>query len=386
MFLAADRTGMTVSTRASGGRATHASRAYVGYRGGLRVIDEPGPAAGTATPALEGRDVECVAAVGETVLAGTFEDGLFRSTNAGDDFERVGEDGIEPDAVTAVAVSPHDPDVVWVGTEPSRVFQSRDGGSSFERLSEFDGVPSATEWSFPPRPETHHVRWIEPAPDDPDRWYVGIEAGALLVTEDGGETWMGRPPGSRRDNHTLATHPEAPDRVYAAAGDGYAESTDRGASWRTVHEGLEHRYVWGLAVDPGDPDAVIVSAAADANAAHRRGEAYLYRKRPARDVASTAGSDAASEAAVDATSRAAGDAASEAESSGSAGATWERLDDRGVSTGTGTHRAVLAGGRAPGEVWLCHDDGLHVTTDGGDCFTRVPVDLPAAVPRALAVV
>lgn len=370
MFLATDRTNMTVSTRFPSGRTTHASRAYAGYRVGLHVIDGLGTAAGTATLALGGRDVECAAAVGETVLVGTFDGGLFRSTNAGDDFERVGGDGIGPDAVTAVAVSPHDSDVVWVGTEPSRVFRSRDGGSSFERLSKFDGVPSATEWSFPPRSETHHVRWIEPAPDDPDRWYVGIEAGALLVTADGGETWIDRPPGSRRDNHTLATHPEAPDRVYAAAGDGYAESTDLGASWRTVHGGLEHRYVWGVAVDPGDPDTVLVSAAAGANAAHRRGEAYLYRKRPDRGGTRTAG----------------GDAASEAGSSGSADATWERLDGRGVPTGSGTHRAVLAGGRAPGEIWLCHDDGLHVTTDGGDSFDRVPVDLPTAVPRALAVV
>lgn len=371
----------TRTTRSA--QTTHASRVYVAYRGGLYVVDgsdsgvepsetsEPSKSAPTATVALEGCDVECLAATGTTVLAGTFDAGLFRSTDAGDTFERVGEGesseradegGIGPDAVTAVTVSPHDPDVVWVGTEPSRIFRSTDGGDSFERLSGVTEVPSASEWSFPPRPETHHVRWIEPAPDDPERWYVGIEAGALLVTEDGGETWIDRPSGSRRDNHTLATHPRAPGRVYAAAGDGYAESADRGISWRTNHEELDHRYVWGLAVDPGDPDTVLVSAASGANAAHRRGEAFLYRKQPSGDAGGRGGTE------------------------DPANATWERLDGRGVPTGSGTHRAVLAGGRDAGEVWLCHDGGLYVTADGGDSFEPVPVDLPTKVPRALAVV
>jgi len=119
-------------------------------------------------------------------------------------------------------------------------------------------------WSFPPRPDTHHVRWIEPCPADPERWFVGVEAGALVVTPDGGETWVDRPEGSRRDNHALATHPDAPNLVYAAAGDGFAESGDRGDSWRVVDRGLDHGYVWGLAVDPGDPETALVSAASGA--------------------------------------------------------------------------------------------------------------------------
>jgi hypothetical protein len=45
-------------------------------------------------------------------------------------------------------------------------------------------------------------------------------------------------------------------------------------------EGLQHRYLVSVAVDPADPDTVIVSAASGPFVAYRpqRAEAYLYRK------------------------------------------------------------------------------------------------------------
>lgn len=357
------------------------TRVYAGYDDGLRTVD---PETGTVSLRLADRAVECLSVVPDAepvdgerptagspadarVLVGTFDAGLFRSTDGGASFERVaaetlGPGGSGPEAVTALAASPHDPATVWIGTEPSRMYRSTDGGETVERVGGLNDVPSASEWSFPPRPDTHHVRWIEPCPADPDRWFVGVEAGALVVTSDGGETWLDRPEGSRRDTHALATHPDAPDRVYAAAGDGFAESDDRGDSWRVVDRGLDHGYVWGLAIDPGDPETALVSAAAGATAAHRRGEAFLYRRTPAPpDVGD--GGDEASRAAPG----------------------FERLDDRGIPTGGGTYRAVLASGRADGTVWAVHNDGLYRTRDAGESFERFPAALPASPARALAV-
>ena len=341
------------------------TRVFAGYDDGLRIVD---PETGSVSLRLVDRAVECLSVVpatdtsapetdGARVLAGTFDAGLFRSTDGGRTFERAAAETLAPgapgpDAVTAVATSRHDPAVVWIGTEPSRVYRSTDGGRTAEAVGGLTDAPSAAEWSFPPRPDTHHVRWIEPCPADPDRWFVAVEAGALLVTPDGGETWVDRPEGSRRDNHTLATHPDAPDRVYAAAGDGFAQSDDRGASWRAVgpEAGLDRGYVWGLAVDPGDPETAIVSAASGATAAHRRGEAYLYRR-----------------------------------SASGAAARFERLDDRGIPIGEGAFRAVLASGHADGTVWAVHNEGLYRTCDAGESFERVPADLPASPARALAV-
>ena len=288
-------------------------------------------------------DVECLATTGEALLVGTVDAGLVRrphdhdygrgGSGAADGFAPV--EGIDEDRVTSLAVGPDE--VCWAGTEPSSVYRSTDGGRTWTELPGLTDLPSSEEWSFPPRPHTHHVRWLEPAPGDPDRLYVGVEAGAFVlatgVTDPEGVEWRERPPGSRRDNHTLATHPDAPDRVYSAAGDGYAESTDGGETWQEGMEGLDHRYCWSVAVDPADPDIRVMSAASGAYRAHRSGsaESYCYRRT--------------------------GDGS------------WERVSG-GLPTGEGVLRAVLDSG-APGEFYALHSEGLYRSADAGVSWAAV---------------
>jgi hypothetical protein len=110
--------------------------------------------------------------------------------------------------------------------------------------------------------------------------FVAIEAGALIRTFDGGRTWADRVPDGPYDTHTAATHRLAPGRVYSAAGDGYFESDDAGGTWTRHVDGLRHRYLVGVAVDPADPDTVIVSAAEGPWSAYSppNAEAHVYRK------------------------------------------------------------------------------------------------------------
>src|SRR5690606_9644110 len=113
---------------------------------------------------------------------------------------------------------------------------------------------------------------------------AGIELGGIMRTTDGGATWEDRKPGSYHDAHAVMTHPTAPDRVYEAAGGGVAMSTDRGATWREGDEGMDRHYVWGLAVDPQDPDRWYVSATRGARPAdgdRESAESLIYRTRGA---------------------------------------------------------------------------------------------------------
>jgi len=96
------------------------------------------------------------------------------------------------------------PALLYAGTEPSAIYQSSDGGDTWHPLPGLLSLTSAGEWSFPLRPETHHVRQILSDPCFPLRLHVAIEAGALLRSEDGGETWRDRVPGGPKDTHTLA--------------------------------------------------------------------------------------------------------------------------------------------------------------------------------------
>lgn len=307
-------------------------RLYAALEDVLLVLDGA-PGSWEARTRLADADLTAVAAHPETpgrVHVGSFEEGLLRSVDGGETFARV--DAV-PEQVMAVAVNPADPDELYVGTEPSAVYRSTDGGATWRERPGLTDLPSSSGWAFPPRPDTHHVRWVEVDPRDPAHLYVSIEAGALVQSHDGGATWEDRRPDARIDNHSLATHPDAPGRAWAAAGDGYAETTDGGKTWDHPQEGLGHRYCWSVAVDAADPGTVLVSSASGAYSAHRPGaaESYVYRKRN--------------------------------------GAAWERCDED-LPAGEGFLRAVLAAGADAGEFYALANRGLYRTTDAGDSWDR----------------
>lgn len=239
----------------------------------------------------------------ERVYVGTFGRGLWRSVDAGKSWQPIGDAGVAMEPyrgngityphITSVAVSlterVGDYGVVYVGTEPSAMFRSENGGDMWRELRALRELPSAPTWSFPPRPYTSHVRWITPDPLVPGRLFAAIEAGALVRSLDGGQTWEDRVPDGPFDTHTLRMHPQAPNRLYSAAGDGlrspgrgYSESYDGGKSWQRPDEGLRHHYLWGLAIEPADPNTVLVSASPSPNKAHHdmlHAESAIYRKQ-----------------------------------------------------------------------------------------------------------
>lgn len=294
----------------------------------------------------------------------TFGKGLWRSDDFGKNWQPVGA-GIQYAEVMSVAVSPvEQPEkygLLWAGTEPSALFRSEDGGESWQELHALQDIPSKPAWSFPPRPYTHHVRWIEPDPVQPGCLFLAIEQGGVMRTLDGGQTWEDHKPGAQIDGHTLRTHKLVPGRVYEAAGGdglilgkdeqgrhypiltrgGYAESEDGGATWQTQTAGLEqHHYLWGLAVDPGDPDTIVASVAIGPNQAHfpAFAESFLYRR--------------------------------------TRGMPWQMVSE-GLPEPQGTGACVLATHECqPGVFYAATGRGVYRSTDAGITWQRLDLLIP----------
>jgi photosystem II stability/assembly factor-like uncharacterized protein len=236
---------------------------------------------------LEGSQARCIAVDPRDprrVYVGTMDNGLWFSVDGGASWREAGP-SIEEPRVLSVSVSrSHEHSgvsVVYAGTEPSNLYRSEDGGLSWEPLPALRELPSASNWSFPPRPWTHHVRTIALHPTDPGSLAVGIELGGVIRSRDGGTTWIDHNPQAHSDAHQLLTHPLAPERVYEAAGQGIARSEDRGDTWQRLAEDLDRHYAWAEAIDPADPDLWYVSVSRSPSAAHgnRDGQARLLRSR-----------------------------------------------------------------------------------------------------------
>lgn len=232
---------------------------------------------------IKGRHMQCVA-VDITrpglVYGGSFGEGVFRSTDAGANWSPCSRAADQKVMALAATSNGLGSGRIYAGTEPSSILRSDDDGATWRQMPTLLGLPSARQWSFPPRPETHHVRYILPDPHVSRRLHVAIEAGALLRSEDDGETWQDRVPSAPKDTHTLAGHPKAAGRLYSAAGDGYFESRDDGDNWQREEDGLEHKYCWSVAISPGDPDTILLTASTNPAAAHAKTSAnsFIYRR------------------------------------------------------------------------------------------------------------
>jgi photosystem II stability/assembly factor-like uncharacterized protein len=197
-----------------------------------------------------------------------------------------------------------------------------------------EALPSSGEWSFPPRPHTHHVRWIACHPLERERLWVAIEAGALVSTVDGGRRWRDRIAGGPWDTHELAIHGQAPEVLRVAAGDGYFETHDGGMTWHSPSAGLDVGYLRSVAIDPGQADAVVVSASSRPSSAYVAGRAdgRMYR-RIGRER-------------------------------------WQRVRD-GWPEPPDTIAPLLRAGTTAGELWAADERGLHRSDDAGKSWRQI---------------
>jgi photosystem II stability/assembly factor-like uncharacterized protein len=110
-----------------------------------------------------------------TMCIGTLGQGIWRSTDSGNTWERVRQGLYSESAVRALAVHPQDTSLMYAGVEDG-IYRSTDQGESWEQLeSPMNDLPI---WSLA----------IDPV--DPNTLFAGTRPAALFRSKDGGQTWI----------------------------------------------------------------------------------------------------------------------------------------------------------------------------------------------------
>lgn len=119
------------------------------------------------------------------------------------------------DTVTAFAISPKDPDVLYAGMKNSGIYKSIDGGISWRPAH--SGLADIT------------VESLVIDFQDTQILYAGTPSG-IFKSEDGGEKW------SRiGEGNYLLVDPQDNSHLYGRDGDNILESTDQGKTWEVVY-------------------------------------------------------------------------------------------------------------------------------------------------------
>jgi len=237
-----------------------AHRVYVGTigEGVFRSLDS----GETFRRAADGMFVEChVRALvvdpsdPRTLYLGS-EHGLFVSRDGADNWQRI-DSPLNGMQIWSILLQPSRPEVLVVGTCPSRLFRSDDGGRTWSE-------PAADMQRECPRIMHTRVTCLAADPADAQTVWAGVEIDGPWRSRDGGQTWQKIGTGlSSQDIHGLAVVPAArgrPRRLLATTNNDFNISDDDGGTWRPAGIGrwLPHSYCRGLAQIAGRPERVLL--------------------------------------------------------------------------------------------------------------------------------
>ncbi|HET8742262.1 MAG TPA: hypothetical protein VFM41_06525 [Gaiella sp.] len=221
----------------------------------------------------------------EWVYIGVHNDGVYRSTNAGEQswwgpaFTRL--DGPEqlPSGADAgwakLAIGRRGAHgqgfvVAKLGSDGSRIFTTADGGTIWQEKAANVATVSYDEW----------CSVIAVDPTDEDVMYAGA-AGTLMRTTNGGANagdWVAINTGIHPDQQDLAFDPRDSRRIYLGNDGGVFRSGDRGTNWTLSSGWLAITQLYDIDVSEHDRD--IVAGGAQDNGIYYRNAAGVWRHIP----------------------------------------------------------------------------------------------------------
>jgi photosystem II stability/assembly factor-like uncharacterized protein len=213
----------------------------------------------------------------------TSSGGVWKTVNAGVTYEPL-FDSQGSYSIGCITMDPNNHNTIWVGSGENNnqrsvaygdgVYKSEDGGKTWKNVGLKDSEHIGKIIVHPSNSNIVYVAAIGPL------WSKGGDRG-LYRTKDGGDTWEAI---LTVDEHTgvndVVMDPRDPDVLYASTlqrrrhvytyvgggpGSGLHKSTDGGASWTKIQNGLPNEELGriGLAISPANPEIIyaIVEAA-----------------------------------------------------------------------------------------------------------------------------
>ena len=170
-----------------------------------------------------------------TLLAGT-NGGLFRLDRANKQWSHMPSPMDERYKITALAFSPHNPDVMLAGTQFAAMYRSEDRGQTWRQL-DLD-IPEICS-----NKNQSRFTQIIFDPVDPRLAWAGVELDYVWRSTDGGVTWQKITKGiETEDIHGLSVSNNGSRHLFAATDRGIHVSNDDGESWKkgTVNSPSEY--------------------------------------------------------------------------------------------------------------------------------------------------
>ena len=249
-----------------------------------------------ALPGVHGKSIRALAMAPSDpnlLILGAL-DGVFRSRNGGQSWERISpENHAEIKNIESLAIDPQNPDIIYAGTW-HLPWKTDDGGASWHSISKgiaFDSdmfsiivdpknpsvvYASACSGMYKSLNKAeyfhrlslalpqwaHRTRVLKQDPQRANIVYAGT-TGGLWKTVDGGDKWKLVTDDSVIVNDVLMD-PQNPEHVLVATDrGGVLASNDGFAHYVTSNHGFAHRVVGGVVIDNKDPNRIYVGLVND---------------------------------------------------------------------------------------------------------------------------
>ena len=285
-------------------------RLYVGTRKGLFELAPQNGAWDIVATHFLGDPVSAVLAQGDTTYAaldlGHFGAKLWRRDGAGA-WRELAAPAFPPKPENA-ADDPHPwslgkiwviepggvPGRLWAGTMPGGLFRSDDGGESWSLNEPLWLMPERRHWQGVAGGEQPGISSVLIDPRSPDDIRVGVSTAGVWASTDGGASWRiinegmyneYMPPEQKglpiaQDIHRLARCTAYPDVVWCQHHNGVFRSENRGHNWREITAIRPSKFGFAVAAHPRDRNtAWFVPAVKDERRIPMDGNVVVARTR-----------------------------------------------------------------------------------------------------------